>query len=107
MSTYAVIIIPLVIGYLLDLVFGDPRKLPHPIVAFGNIIGWCERRFNKGEHKKRNGCLVAILLPLSTLVVGGGYRMGLLGTSSRCILHRCIHIRLLRFGKPQSYTRRR
>lgn len=76
MSTYAVIIIPLVIGYLLDLVFGDPRKLPHPIVAFGNIIGWCERRFNKGEHKKRNGCLVAILLPLSTLVVGGGIAWG-------------------------------
>lgn len=24
--------------------------------------------------------------------------MGLLGTSSRCILHRCIHIRLLRFA---------
>ena len=41
------------------------------IVAFGNIIGWCERHFNKGEHKKRNGCLVAIILPLSTLFLGG------------------------------------
>ena len=68
---FSIVIIPLVIGYLLDLIFGDPRKLPHPIVAFGNIIGWCERHFNKGKHKKRNGCLVALILPLSTLLLGG------------------------------------
>ena len=68
---FSIVIIPLIIGYLLDLIFGDPRKLPHPIVAFGNIIGWCERHFNKGKHKKRNGCLVALILPLSTLLLGG------------------------------------
>ena len=71
MLSFSIVIVPLIIGYLLDLIFGDPRKLPHPIVAFGNIIGWCERHFNKGEHKKRNGCLVAIILPLSTLFLGG------------------------------------
>ena len=71
MLSFSIFTVPLIIGYLLDLIFGDPRKLPHPIVAFGNIIGWCERHFNKGEHKKRNGCLVAIILPLSTLFLGG------------------------------------
>ena len=71
MLSFSIVIVPLIIGYLLDLIFGDPRKLPHPIVAFGNIIGWCERHFNKGEHKKRNGCLIAIILPLSTLFLGG------------------------------------
>lgn len=70
-SQFSTIIIPLIIGYLLDRIFGDPRNLPHPIVAFGNIIGWCERHLNKGIHKKRNGCIVAILLPLSSLVLGG------------------------------------
>ena len=63
MFSFSIVIVPLIIGYLLDLIFGDPRKLPHPIVAFGNIIGWCERHFNKGGHKKRNGCLIAIILP--------------------------------------------
>lgn len=63
------ITLPLIAGYLLDLLFGDPRKWPHPIVAFGNLIGWCERRFNRG-HRKRKGCMIAILLPLSTLLVG-------------------------------------
>lgn len=70
MSTFSIIILPLVVGYLLDLIFGDPRKLPHPIVAFGNIIGWCEHHFNKGAHRKSNGLLIAILLPLATLILG-------------------------------------
>ena len=70
-SQFSIVIIPLIIGYLLDRIFGDPRKLPHPIVAFGNIIGWCEHRLNKGNHKKRNGCIVAVLLPLGTLALGG------------------------------------
>lgn len=71
MLSFSIFTVPLIIGYLLDLIFGDPRKLPHPIVAFGNIIGWCERHFNKGGHKKRNGCLITIILPLSTLFLGG------------------------------------
>ena len=71
MLSFSIFTVPLIIGYLLDLIFGDPRKLPHPIVAFGNIIGWCERHFNKGGPKKRNGCLIAIILPLSTLFLGG------------------------------------
>ena len=64
------IIIPLVVGYLLDLLLGDPRQLPHPVVGFGKIIGWCERHFNQGEHRKIKGCLIAILLPAGTLVCG-------------------------------------
>lgn len=76
MFSFSIVIVPLIIGYLLDLIFGDPRKLPHPIVAFGNIIGWCERHFNKGKHKKRNGCLIAIILPLSTLLLGGLLALG-------------------------------
>jgi len=56
--------------------FGDPRNLPHPIVAFGNIIGWCERHLNKGSHKKRNGCIIAIILPLSTLALGSALAWG-------------------------------
>ena len=68
---FSIIIVPLVIGYLLDLLFGDPRKLPHPIVAFGNIIAWCERHLNKGNHRKTKGCFIAIGLPLATLCTGG------------------------------------
>lgn len=76
MNTFLMVTLPLAAGYLLDLLFGDPRKLPHPIVAFGNIIGWCERHFNTGRHRKAKGCLVAIGLPLATLCAGGGLAWG-------------------------------
>ena len=43
------VLIPLVAGYVLDLLLGDPRRLPHPVVLFGNLIGWIERKWNKGR----------------------------------------------------------
>jgi cobalamin biosynthesis protein CobD len=42
-------VIALVMGFTLDSIFGDPEKLPHPIVAFGNTISWFEKRLNKGS----------------------------------------------------------
>ena len=53
---------PLLIGWLLDLVFGDPSKLPHPIVWFGKAIAFCEHRLNRENHRKLKGALTAIFL---------------------------------------------
>ena len=49
-------------GWLLDLLFGDPRWLPHPIVGFGKVIAFGERRLNKNRHRKLKGALMAIIL---------------------------------------------
>ena len=46
----------------MDLLLGDPVKLPHPIVWFGKIIGYCERRFNHGKSRRLKGGLTAISL---------------------------------------------
>ena len=54
----------LLIGWLLDLFFGDPQKLPHPIVWFGKMIAACEHQYNKGTHRKLKGALIAIGLIL-------------------------------------------
>jgi adenosylcobinamide-phosphate synthase len=54
----------LLIGWLLDLFFGDPQKLPHPIVWFGKMIATCEHQYNKGTHRKLKGALIAIGLIL-------------------------------------------
>ena len=54
----------LLIGWLLDLFFGDPHKLPHPIVGFGKMIAACEHQYNKGTHRKLKGALIAIGLIL-------------------------------------------
>lgn len=54
----------LLIGWLLDLIFGDPQKLPHPVVWFGKMIASCEHQYNKGAHRKLKGALIAIGLIL-------------------------------------------
>ena len=54
----------LLIGWLLDLFFGDPQKLPHPVVWFGKMIASCEDSLNKGSHRKLKGALTAISLIL-------------------------------------------
>ena len=62
-------ILPLLIGWVLDLIFGDPAKLPHPIVWFGKAITFFEHRLNKGNHRKTKGALVAIGLIVSVFIV--------------------------------------
>ena len=56
--------IALLIGWLLDLVFGDPERLPHPIVWFGRMIAFGEKRLNRGQHRKLKGGLMAVGLIL-------------------------------------------
>ena len=58
----------LLIGWVLDLIFGDPQCLPHPVVGFGKMISWGEHRLNKGAHRKLKGALFAITLILLVFV---------------------------------------
>ncbi len=57
--------VSLLIGWVLDLVFGDPARLPHPIVWFGKAIAFLEHPLNKGGHRKLKGAITAIILILS------------------------------------------
>ena len=63
-------IVPLLLGWLLDLIFGDPARLPHPIVWFGKAIAFCEHRMNKGSHRKLKGAIVAVTLIAATFAIG-------------------------------------
>ncbi len=51
----------LILGWTLDLVFGDPARLPHPVVAFGKWIAMLERRLNKGSRRRAKGAAVAVV----------------------------------------------
>lgn len=53
-------ILPLLLGYLLDLIFGDPERLPHPIVWFGKLISWGEHRLNRGQHRMAKGAVMSV-----------------------------------------------
>lgn len=60
---------PLIIGYLLDLLIGDPYRIPHPIKLFGNAISFAEKRFNRGAYLRLKGSLVAGALVLLVFFV--------------------------------------
>lgn len=52
----------LLVGWIADLVMGDPERLPHPIVWFGKVIAWFERVLNKGRGRRVKGIITALLL---------------------------------------------
>ena len=54
--------VSLLIGWLLDLVLGDPAWLPHPVVVFGKMIAFGERHLNKGNHRMLKGAIMSIFL---------------------------------------------
>lgn len=49
-------------AFSLDLLIGDPKKLPHLIIAFGNSISFGEKRLNKGNYKFLKGAILTIFL---------------------------------------------
>lgn len=63
-----VLILPLLIGWILDKLLGDPIGLPHPVVGFGKLISFCEERWNCGAHRMLKGGGAAIMLILLVYV---------------------------------------
>lgn len=63
------IVIPLVIGFVLDSLLGDPLWLPHPIRLFGKAIAFLEIKLNKGKYLKLKGSIATLIL-VSIVYVG-------------------------------------
>ncbi len=67
---------PVVLGFLLDLLFGDPHWLPHPVRWIGHLISLLElaarRLFPQGKRGERAGGALTTLLTLaiSTSIAG-------------------------------------
>ena len=64
-------------GFALDLLLGDPRWMPHPVVLMGRCISFLEkglRRLFSPSHRGElmAGGVLAALLPLATLALTGG-----------------------------------
>ena len=50
----------LLIGWSLDLLLGDPARLPHPVVYMGRWISFWERRLNHGKQRRLKGAVFSI-----------------------------------------------
>jgi adenosylcobinamide-phosphate synthase len=66
MNSELLIITPLLIGFLLDSLLGDPLWLPHPIRLFGNLISFFTEKLNSGKYRKLKGAAMAAGLITST-----------------------------------------
>ena len=40
-------LLALLIGFVLDLLIGDPHQIPHPVVLMGKLIAWLEKKLRK------------------------------------------------------------
>lgn len=64
----------IIAGFILDLIFGDPHWLPHPICLIGNLIGWLDKKLrsclapNKTALLCGGACMVLIVAGLSFAV---------------------------------------
>ena len=67
----------LALGWMLDLLLGDPVRLPHPIVWFGKMISFGEHRLNKGKHRKLKGAFLAVGLILGVFATTWLLRYGI------------------------------
>ncbi len=70
------LLIPLIVGFVLDALVGDPYWMPHPIRLFGKMIAFFEHIFNRGKRRKVKGAFTAILLV--SVVFGTLYILNLL-----------------------------
>jgi len=59
-------VISTICGWLLDLIFGDPAGLPHPIVGFGKLIAVGEKSLNRGKKRRLKGAILTIVLVAGT-----------------------------------------
>ena len=74
---YIIPVLPLAVGFVLDLILGDPYSLPHPVRLIGNMITVCEKaiRKNMPDKLRAGGTLlviavagVSLILPLVILL---------------------------------------
>ena len=89
--------LPLLTAWLLDHWLGDPVWLPHPVVAFGKTISFCEHRLNKGNARFLKGAVMSLvlvagvyLLTLFLLRWAAHYSPGLLLTLQVLLIFYCL-----------------
>ena len=85
----------LVAGIALDLLLGETRRW-HPLVGFGNLAMFIERRLNRGKARLPRGLLawLIVVLPITLLFTGLVQLAGL--WLHALLLYFCIGLRSLR-----------
>ena len=75
-------LLPLLVGWLADCFLGDPLFLPHPVVGFGRMIAFGEKRLNRGNYRKVKGGLMSVVYIIAVFLLT---LLILLGLASVCL----------------------
>lgn len=66
-------LISIIAGYIIDLIFGDPCSIPHPVVAIGKLVAFCTDRLlcndSGAKRKRRNGLIMVIIVECACIAV--------------------------------------
>lgn len=58
--------VSIIAGYVLDLLFGDPYFIPHPVVGIGKLVTFCTNKLlnekDTALRKRRNGLIMVIIV---------------------------------------------
>ncbi len=65
------LVLPMIFGFVLDLILGDPYSLPHPIRLIGTMISKLEKFFRKKipNNERLSGTLLAVMVLIVSTVV--------------------------------------
>lgn len=69
-------VLPVIAGFILDCIIGDPYWLPHPVRLIGKQISWLEKMIRK--KMKNNLIAGGIILNLTTVLLSGGVAFAVL-----------------------------
>ncbi len=72
--------LPLILGYGIDMIIGDPQGFPHPVRLIGNFISFMERKLRRGcrneEDERKAGMILwfsavgaCFIVPLAILLI--------------------------------------
>ena len=65
------LVIKILIAFILDLIFGDPKNILHPVQIIGKLITFLENKFYKLKKNNRDramlfGAILSIIVVIST-----------------------------------------
>ena len=68
--SFVIAVLPIIIGFVLDCILGDPYRLPHPVRLIGRLISVLEEYVRKRFKNLRSGgiFLAVIVLFMSTAI---------------------------------------
>ena len=96
-------LIAFVAGFILDIIFGDPHFMPHPVKLMGSMISFFTRKLNNGKNRKAKGFLMMIFLivfsgGMSFLILYASYSISIYAgiVVEAVMTYQCLAIKQLR-----------